>query len=112
MVFVLYTCSVPISPMLDVEALGSSDQLQATTGKRAWTLYPIARFRERPTSGGDVERVGVIVYDRHLGERTIARDKFHRFERVERRTANTPERETPTELIEAIYGSTDAALSH
>ena len=98
--------------MFDVEALGISDKLRETTGDRAGTLYPIVRFRERPTSGGDVERVGVIVYDRHLGERTIARDEFHRFERVERRTANTPEHETPLDLIEAIYGSTDAALSH
>lgn len=53
----------------------------------------------------------MVVYDRHLGERTIARDEFGRFECVERRTANTPERETPPGLIEAIYGSTNAALS-
>jgi hypothetical protein len=72
--------------MLDVEALRSSDELRATTGERAGTRYPIARFRERSTPGGDVER-------------------------VERPTANTPERETSPELIEAIYGSTDAALS-
>ena len=83
------------------------------TGERAGKLYPIARFRERPTPGGkeDTERVGVVVYDRHLGERTIGRDEVHRFERAERRTANTPERETSPELIEAIYGSIDAALS-
>ena len=97
--------------MLDVEALRSSDELRATTGERAGTRYPIARFRERSTPGGDVERVGVIIYDRHFGERTITREEFGRFERVERRTANTPERETPPELIEAIYGSNDAALS-
>ena len=83
--------------MLDVEALGSSDKLRVTTGERAGTHYPIARFRERPTPGGkeDVECVGVIVYDRHLGERTITREEFDRFKHVERRTANTPERDTP-----------------
>jgi len=97
--------------VLDVDALGLSDKLRATTGERAGTRYPIARFRGRPTPGGGVERVAVVVYDRHFGERTITRDEFHRFERVERRTANTPERETSPELIEAIYGSTDAALS-
>jgi len=97
--------------MLDVDALGSSDKLRATTGERAGTRYPIARFRERQTPGGDTERVGVVVYDRHHGERAIGRDEFHRFERVERRTANTPERETSPELIETIYGNTDAALS-
>jgi len=97
--------------MLDVEALRSSDKLRATTGEYAGTHYPIARFRERPTRTGNMERVGVVVYDRHFGERTITREEFGCFERVERPTANTPERETSPELIEAIYGSTDAALS-
>jgi hypothetical protein len=97
--------------MLDVNALGINDQLRATAGEHAGTRYPIASFRERFEPGRGVERVGVVVYDRDHGERAIESEEFDRFERVERRTANTPERETPPELIEAIYGSTDAALS-
>ena len=51
--------------MFDLKTLKTTDKLRAITGEHAGTLYPIARFRERTTPIGGVERVGVVVYDRY-----------------------------------------------